>query len=110
MYLSYDIFKSEKGGLFFMEKLINWGIIGTGHIANKFANTIENIEGANLFAVASRKGESANEFAKKHNIQTAYSSYAELARDKNVDAVYIATPHPYHMENALLCLHTSTVQ
>lgn len=34
----------------------------------------------------------------------AYGSYEELVKDKNVDIIYIATPHPFHYENTLLCL------
>ena len=34
----------------------------------------------------------------------AYGSYAELVNDKNVDIVYIATPHSHHYQNAMLCL------
>jgi predicted dehydrogenase len=34
----------------------------------------------------------------------AYGSYEELVTDKNVDVVYIATPHSHHYQNALLAL------
>lgn len=85
-------------------KNIRWGIIGLGKIANKFATDLASIETAELVAVASRNIQNANNFAEKHNAKKAYSSYEELAKDTNVDAVYIATPHSFHKEHAILCL------
>jgi predicted dehydrogenase len=85
-------------------KNIRWGIIGLGKIANKFATDLASIETAELVAVASRNIQNANNFAEKHNAKKAYSSYEELAKDTNVDAVYIATPHSFHKEHTLLCL------
>ena len=34
----------------------------------------------------------------------AYGSYEELVKDKNVDIVYVATPHSHHYQNTMLCL------
>ena len=85
-------------------KNIRWGIIGLGKIANKFATDLASIETAELVAVASRNIQNANNFAEKYNAKKAYSSYEELAKDTNVDAVYIATPHSFHKEHAILCL------
>lgn len=85
-------------------KTIRWGIIGLGKIANKFAQDILTINNCQLYAVASRSQEKANEFAKTYNAEKAYNSYDDLAKDPNIDAVYIATPHALHKENAILCL------
>ena len=85
-------------------KNIRWGIIGLGKIANKFAIDLASVENVELVAVASRNIQNANNFAEKHNAKKAYGSYEELAKDTNVDAVYIATPHSFHKEHALLCL------
>ncbi|WP_298494729.1 Gfo/Idh/MocA family oxidoreductase [uncultured Algibacter sp.] len=87
-----------------MNKTINWGIIGLGNIAHKFATDLLTIEGAKLYAVASRNQDKADTFALKYNATKAYSSYEDLAKDSNIDAVYIATPHALHKENTLLCL------
>tara|TARA_R110002049_G_scaffold123874_1_gene279202 strand:+ start:2642 stop:3628 length:987 start_codon:yes stop_codon:yes gene_type:complete len=86
------------------KKTINWGIIGLGNIANKFAQDVIIIPDAKLYAVASRSQENADAFASKYNAIKAYSSYEGLAKDPNIDAVYIATPHALHKENTLLCL------
>ncbi|MGY8908607.1 MAG: Gfo/Idh/MocA family protein [Flavobacteriales bacterium] len=86
------------------KKTIKWGIIGLGKIANKFATDLATIEDAELVAVASRSQENANDFAKKYNSKKAYNSYEELAKDPDIDAVYIATPHSFHKEHSILCL------
>lgn len=85
-------------------KKIKWGIIGLGSIANKFATDLATINDAELHAVASRDQEKADYFADKHNARKAYNSYEALANDPEIDAVYIATPHALHKENALMCL------
>ena len=85
-------------------KIIKWGIIGPGKIANKFATDLAKVEDAELVAVASRSQEKANEFSKKFNAKKAYNSYLELAQDDAIDAVYIATPHSFHKAHAILCL------
>ncbi|MFD1162537.1 MULTISPECIES: Gfo/Idh/MocA family protein [Hwangdonia] len=85
-------------------KTINWGIIGLGNIANKFVQDLLTVENAKLYAVASRSLDKATEFAQKHKANIAYGSYEALAKNPNIDAVYIATPHVFHKENTLLCL------
>lgn len=83
---------------------IRWGIIGTGKIANTFAQGLCNVEDAVLEAVASRDIQKANLFADKYGFEKAYGSYAELAADKDIDVVYIATPMSSHLGDTLLCL------
>ena len=85
-------------------KTINWGIIGLGNIAHKFATDLLTIGDAKLYAVASRNQDKADAFALKYNAPKAFDSYEALAQDPNIDAVYIATPHALHKENTLLCL------
>lgn len=87
-----------------MDKTIKWGIIGLGKIAHKFAEDLLRVEGSELVAVASRNQTKANDFADKYNVKSAYNSYEKLAKDSTVDAVYIATPHTFHKENAILCM------
>ncbi len=85
-------------------KTIKWGIIGLGKIANKFASDLLKTKGAKLYAVASRDLEKANSFATQYNATLAYDSYKDLAKNPNIDAVYIATPHSFHKEHAILCM------
>ncbi|MBQ9898321.1 MAG: Gfo/Idh/MocA family oxidoreductase [Ruminococcus sp.] len=83
---------------------INWGIIGTGNIARTFAAALNGTDGAVLYAAASRTKEKADRFSAEFGAVKSYGSYAELASDKNIDIVYIATPMASHYEDAKLCL------
>lgn len=83
---------------------VRWGIISTGMIAKQFAEDLPYVEGAELVAVGSRSQDSADAFAKTYNIPKAHPNYDALASDPDVDVVYVATPHPFHEENALMCL------
>lgn len=85
-------------------KKFKWGIIGPGKIAGKFAEDLKTVEGAELFAVASRTLSKAEEFAGKFNVSNAYGSYEELVKNEEVEIIYIATPHVFHYEHTLLCL------
>ncbi|TRO66320.1 Gfo/Idh/MocA family protein [Christiangramia sabulilitoris] len=87
-----------------MKKTINWGIIGLGKIANKFATDLAKVPDAQLYAVASRERKKALDFAKKFDVQTAYGTYEQLMQDELVDVIYIATPHVFHHKLTLDCL------
>ncbi|WP_296317710.1 Gfo/Idh/MocA family protein [Winogradskyella sp. UBA3174] len=85
-------------------KIINWGIIGAGKIASKFATDINALKGAKLYGIASRNLEKAQHFALKFNANKAYGAYKDLVLDPKIDAIYIATPHSFHKTHTLLCL------
>ena len=90
-----------------MAKLINWGIIGLGGIAHKFAADMRLAENTQLKGVASRSATKAQEFARQYQADTYYSDYVSLAEDDTIDIVYIATPNTLHYENTLLCLQNN---
>ncbi len=85
-------------------KEYNWGILATGKIAATFAKAINYADHAKLYAVASRTEDKAKAFAEKFGAEKYYGTYEQLAQDKNVDIVYIASPMAQHYENAKLCL------
>ncbi|MEZ7496516.1 Gfo/Idh/MocA family oxidoreductase [Leeuwenhoekiella aequorea] len=85
-------------------KMIRWGIIGLGKIANSFATDMQQVDNSIIYAVASRSQEKANDFGAKYNVAKCYDSYEKLAQDPQVDAIYIATPHVRHAQDTLLCL------
>ena len=87
-----------------MDKIFKWGIIGPGKIAQKFAGALAAVPNATLHAVASRDIEKAKQFATEYNAPFFYDNYETLANDKEIDAVYIATPHSFHYAHVLLCL------
>ena len=72
------------------------GIIGAGWIAEKAAITLNGLANCEAYAIASRSQEKAEAFAKQWKMKKAYGSYAELIADKDVDLVYVATPHSHH--------------
>ena len=85
-------------------KKIKWGILGPGRIAKKFITSLKHVEDAELYAVGSRTLEKATAFAKENSAKKAFGSYEEMLQDKEVDVVYVATPHVFHHGHTLLCL------
>ncbi|WP_394494794.1 Gfo/Idh/MocA family protein [Shewanella sp. ENK2] len=81
-------------------KKLNWGIIGAGRIAHQFAADMVTVANSQLYAVAARDETRAQAFAEQHQADVAYGDYQQLFNDDNVDAVYIATPHNLHFEQA----------
>ena len=79
-----------------------WGICGTSRIAHDFIVAMKTLpeKDHKVVAVSSRSVERAAEFADRHNIEKAYGSYEELARDNDIEVVYVGTIHPEH---AALC-------
>jgi len=73
-----------------------WGIIGTGGIARAFANDIAYLGDHVIAAIGSRNLETAESFVKTIPGAKAYGSYAELINDSDIDAIYVAVPHPSH--------------
>jgi predicted dehydrogenase len=84
------------------DRPLRWGIVGTGGIANHMASMIKLAAHAELAAVASRKIETAQQFANKHGIPGAFGSWAEMISSNTVDAIYVATPTAVREEVCLL--------
>lgn len=82
----------------------NWGILGLGKIAHRFAQDLRLLPHTSLAAVGSRSADRARTFAGEYGAAHAAGSYAELFDGPPLDAVYIATPHVSHCELALMCL------
>lgn len=85
----------------------NWGIIGPGNIAHDFVTDLKRIKTPRqqVQAVLSHRKQSATEFAKAFGVPHAFTSIDKfIEHKKDIDAVYIATPHTLHFEQALACL------
>jgi predicted dehydrogenase len=78
-------------------------VLGTGGIARAFVSDCS-AAGVQFVAVGSRTDEGARSFATEHDIPRAHGSYAALVADDQVNAVYVATPHSRHAEDALLAI------
>ena len=81
-----------------MTNPLHWGIIATGGIARSFAQGVAHSKLGRVVAAASRSQESADKFTREMKIPRAFGSYDALLADPEVQAVYIATPHPQHVE------------
>lgn len=95
---------SEGGAAGMAEQSVRWGILATGGIAAAFAADLVDLPDAEIAAVASRSARSAEAFAERFGISRAYGDWESLARDEDIDVVYVATPHSAHRAAAGLCL------
>jgi predicted dehydrogenase len=82
-----------------------WGILASGGIAQAFARDLSYFNNHIVAAVGSRSQESADAFAAEFPGCVAYGSYEDLVNDPSLDAIYVATPHPYHVSNTVLALN-----
>ncbi|KPB02490.1 Gfo/Idh/MocA family protein [Ahrensia marina] len=87
------------------EKLWNWGIIGTGSIARKFADDLSQVASARKAAVFSRTMENADHFASQHDVAQSFDDLNAFLTQADLDIVYIATPHVAHLEQALAAIN-----
>lgn len=83
---------------------IRWGIMAPGKIARKFADDLNLVPGAEIYAVASSSGERARAFAADYQVPYAFDNYDDIARCGDLNIIYIASPHSFHVEQAILCL------
>ena len=83
-------------------KTIRWGMIGCGDVTEiKSGPGFQKARGSQLVAVMRRNGALARDYASRHSVPTWYDDAEALIHDRNVDAVYIATPPSSHKEYAL---------
>jgi predicted dehydrogenase len=83
---------------------LRWGVIGSGGIARAFVRDLAAVPGARAVAVGSRSQASADRFGDENGVARRHASYEALVEDPEVDAVYVATPHPLHAANALAAI------
>jgi predicted dehydrogenase len=88
-----------------MSREFRWGILASGGIAQAFARDLSYFNNHIVAAVGSRSQESADAFAAEFPGCAAYSSYEALVADPSLDAIYVASPHPYHVSNTVLALN-----
>jgi predicted dehydrogenase len=80
-----------------------WGIIGCGLIAPRFVRAMEKTGEGTVASAASKSWRRAVKLQKETGIPRIYDSYTAMLGSEDLDAVYIATSHNYHAENARLC-------
>lgn len=83
---------------------VRWGILGAGKIARQFATDIHHSPSACLHSVGARDDARARAFAAEFGIPVSHGSYEQLVSDPDVDAIYVATPHNFHLDHSLLAI------
>ena len=81
--------------------MINWGIIGCGDVAEvKSGPAFKRVDNSKLIAVMRRNSSKAKDFAERHNVDIWYNSVDDLLANKEINAVYIASPPSSHLQFA----------
>lgn len=83
---------------------LRWGILGTGWIADQFVRSLARHTQQVVKSVGSRTQEAADRAAAAWGVSLAHGSYEALVGDPEVDVVYVATPHNFHLPHALLAI------
>lgn len=83
---------------------LRWGVLGTGGIAAAFVTDLAALPAHRVVAVGSRTAARAAAFADRFAVPHRHTGTAALVSDPDVDAVYVATPHPEHAAGALAAI------
>lgn len=86
------------------QRELKWAVLGTGVIANEMAQALTKM-GRKLYAAGNRTYSKAVSFAEKYGVEKVYDKIGDMFLDKNVDIIYITSPHNTHyqfMKEALM--------
>ena len=85
-----------------MPDVIRWGMIGCGSVAEtKSGPAYRLAAGSTLAAVASRRVDSARDYARRHGVPQVFEDIGAMIASPDIDAVYVATPPDSHLAYAL---------
>lgn len=84
--------------------IVRFALFGPGKISHRVVAGMEMVEEMKLCAVASRSIERSEKFKETYHLEKAYGSYEECLQDKDIDAIYLATPPHTHFDLVMLCL------
>lgn len=76
------------------QEIFKIGIVGSGRIAKRFVPEAKIVSGVEIVSVFNQNIVEANAFAKEFEINAYSDNYEDFL--KNVDAVYVASPHLTH--------------
>ena len=86
-------------------KVFNWGVIGTGGIAKAFTADIKQLKNHRVSAVLSRSIHTAESFSSHAPTCNGFDSMDAFLKESKVDAVYVATPNPFHCSQTIEALN-----
>jgi predicted dehydrogenase len=79
--------------------MIKWGIIGCGDVTEvKSGPAFSKVKDSELVAVMRRDASLAEDYARRHKVPRFYSNAYDLINDKDINAIYVATPPASHAE------------
>lgn len=85
--------------------MIRWGMIGCGDVTERKSGPAFNkVKGSELVAVMRRNTALAEDYAKRHNVPKWYADAKDLVNDKDINAIYVATPPGSHAEYAIMAI------
>ena len=85
------------------ERTVRWGIFGAGDVVRRWIRGARQHRDMEIAAIASRTRESAALAAAELGIPEAMT-YNELAGREDIEVIYVAVPHPFHKELAVMAL------
>jgi len=80
-------------------KKIKFAILGCGAVSELYLPIFKYVDEASLVAVADKSIKKAKDVANQYSIDKVYTSAKQIAQDKDIDVVIVATPPQYHGEN-----------
>lgn len=85
---------------------LRWGIVTVGKMSHDFVNALTTLPASEhvVIGAAARNTEDAKKFVESHDIPKFYSSYEALAKDPEIDVVYVASVNAKHYELSKLML------
>ncbi len=85
--------------------MLKWGVIGAGNMGSVFADSIKEVDNADLVAVASTNKKSLDSFTNNFKIheELRFNNYESICKSKEVDAIYISTLNNTHFDLIKLC-------
>jgi predicted dehydrogenase len=85
--------------------MIKWGIIGCGNVTEvKSGPAFNKVKDSSLIAVMRRDAMLAEDYALRHNVPRFYTRARDLINDRDINAVYVATPPGSHAEYAIAAI------
>ena len=85
--------------------MIKWGVIGGGNMGRIFAESIKEVDNAELVSIASTNIKNLNSFGNNFKIQDnlRFNNYESICKNDEIDAIYISTLNNTHFNLIKMC-------